>query len=117
MSALSGGLGDGGRGGRSIGVSTRKNGRRTSREEVRGDGVPVGGAEVTAAENVPLVLVSVDERHGLILSPAGRRELPRCGSRRIRGRGGGDGGDGDRVSGGGGWGRRVRHRKRRRKER
>lgn len=40
-----------------------------------GDGVPVGGAEVAAAEGVPLVAVGVDKGYGFVVGPAGRREL------------------------------------------
>lgn len=50
--------------------------------DIVGDFLPVGGAEVAAAEGVPLVAVGVDEGGGFLGRPARRREAA----------GGGDGG-------------------------
>lgn len=43
------------------------------------DVVPVSRAEVSAAEGEPLVFVGIDERGGLLVGPARRRDSPGSG--------------------------------------
>lgn len=53
--------------------------------DVVGDLLPVAGPEIPTAERIPLVSISINESHGLIVGPA----------RRGQAAGGSRGGDGD----------------------